>query len=283
MIDNPNDILHTDPAVQALASGMGVDPAVMHAYSLKEWTKHTDRDIGIIQSRGLGDLFIALPIAGSYRDQGYTVHWPICEEFYGTMVMAAPWVHWLPVKTDPQGLFFYDRPMTALKYNVLEENIVNLYQYLSNRPQDSDPAIFPILKFDQYKYAKAGVPFLRKWTLANYITRNAEAEAVLKQQVVPKGKPYVVTHLKGSTAQVTLDLSDIEAQGVSIVEIREGVTDNALDWLGVIEAAEAVYMIDSVYSNLVDQLGFAVEKTFIRRSKMDLTPVLGGDWQYMAP
>jgi len=154
---------------------------------------------------------------------------------------------------------------------------------LSNRPQDSDPAIFPILKFDQYKYAKAGVPFLRKWTLANYITRNAEAEAVLKQQVVPKGVPYVVTHLKGSTAQVTLDLSDIEAQGVSIVEIREGVTDNALDWLGVIEAAEAVYMIDSVYSNLVDQLGFAVEKTFIRRSKMDLTPVLGGDWQYMAP
>ena len=270
------DILHTDPAVEALRTPELPDPAVY------AWTRHTERDIGFIQSRGLGDLFIALPIAGWYRDQGYTIHWAICEEFLPTMIKAAPWVHWKGLKTDPQGRFFYDMAVIFLKYNVLEENIINLYQFLSNRPEDSNPDLFPILKFDQYKYAQAGVPFLHKWRLAEYITRDTVAEARLRARVVKKDR-YVVTHLRGSTAAVTLDLSAVEAEGIQVIEITEGLTDLALDWLGVIEGAEALYMIDSVYSNLVDQLAIPVDKTFIRRSKMDLTPVLGQDWHYMTP
>jgi len=270
------DILHTDPAVEALRTPPPSDPAVY------TWSRHTEKDLGLIQSRGLGDLFIALPIAGWYRDQGYTIHWAICEEFLPTMMAAAPWVHWKGLKTDPQGRFFYDMAMIFLRYNVLEENIINLYQFLSSRPQDSNPDTFPILKFDQYKYAQAGVPFLHKWRLGDYITRDLRAEAELRSRVVKKPR-WVVTHLKGSSAEVTLDLSQVEAEGVQVIEILEGVTDRALDWLGVIEGAEAVYMIDSVYSNLVDQLQLEVDKTFIRRSKMDLTPVLGSAWHYMTP
>jgi hypothetical protein len=270
------DILHTDPAVEALRTPELPDPAVY------TWTRHTERDIGFIQSRGLGDLFIALPIAGWYRDQGYTIHWAICEEFLPTMIKAAPWVHWKGLKTDPQGRFFYDMAIIFLKYNVLEENIINLYQFLSNRPEDSNPDLFPILKFDQYKYAQAGVPFLHKWTLGQYIARDAVAEQRVYDRVVKQDR-YVVTHLTGSTAKVTLDLSAVESEGLQVIEITEGLTDTALDWLGVIEGAEALYMIDSVYSNLVDQLAIPVDKTFIRRSKMDLTPVLGQDWHYMTP
>ena len=276
MIDDPNEILHNDPAVEALEYVVGRDPAVMHAGDL-------GKKVGFIQSRGLGDLFIALPIAGYYMDAGYSVYWPICEEFYPTMKECAPWVHWLPIGTDPRGAYFYDRPMVALKYNVEPENIINLMQYLSSRPQDSDPDIFPILKFDQYKYAVAGVPFLHKWKLGDYLVRNKEREDALKAQLVKPGEKYIVAHLEGSTAKATLDFSEAKAAGYKVIEIREGVTDVATDWLGVIEGAEELYMIDSCFSNLVDQLNIDVDKVFLRRSKMDLTPVLGGDWTYMTP
>ena len=48
--------------------------------------------IGIIQSRGLGDIVIALPIALHYHKLGYEVHWPICEEFISNFIDHVPFV-----------------------------------------------------------------------------------------------------------------------------------------------------------------------------------------------
>ena len=59
-------------------------------------------NLGIIQSRGLGDLFIALPIAWEYYPE-YNIVWPICEQFLDTMTACAPWVKWIPVGADPRG------------------------------------------------------------------------------------------------------------------------------------------------------------------------------------
>lgn len=237
--------------------------------------------LGIIQSRGLGDLFIGLPIADYYRQKGYTIYWPICEEFYSTMTACAPWVNWIRIKTDQRGEFFWDKAVLALKYIVPEDQVLCLYQYLSNKPELSDPDIFPIMKFDQYKYAIAGVPFLNKWKLADCLVRDRDEEDRVFDTVV-KRKRYIVAHLTGSDRRVDLDFSGIDPS-IQVVEIQEGLTNNATAWLKVIEGAEALYMIDSCYSNLVDQLGITVDKTFIRRSKMDLTPVLGSAWSFMSP
>lgn len=237
------------------------------------------RRIGIIQSRGLGDLIIALPIALHYKEQGYDeVLWPICEEFISTMTACAPWVTWIPLKTTRDGSFFYHHAEKNLKYRDCEE-IVCLYQYLSNMPQLSDPDLFPILKFDQYKYAVAGVPFKNKQRLAECITRDPVAEDRVYKAVVRQDK-YIVVHDQGSDVRVDLDWSEAEAAGYQVVKIREGVTDNALNWLRVLEGAESLYLIDSCYSNLVDGLDMHRDKWFIRRSKMDLTPVLLSDWNY---
>jgi hypothetical protein len=140
------------------------------------------------------------------------------------------------------------------------------------------------MKFDQYKYAKAGVPFLNKWSLGDFLVRDGAEEDRVYAAVVDKSKKgYIVTHLAGSDKTVGLDLSEAEADGYQVINITEGVTSNATAWLTVLEGAEALYLIDSCYSNLVDQLELAVPKTFIRRSKMDLTPVLGSEWSFMSP
>lgn len=236
------------------------------------------KSIGIIQSRGLGDLFIALPIALHYHEQGYAVHWPICREFMSTMTQCAPWVNWHSLTTDPRGEFFYAAAHDLLADQLCEE-ILCLYQFLSNMPQLSDPDLFPILKFDQYKYAVSGVPFRNKQRLAQCITRDPVAEAAVYQQVVRSSK-YIVVHAQGSSARADLDWSDAESQGYQVIHIREGVTDNLVNWLKVIEGAESLYLLDSAVSNLVDGLDIHRDKWFIRRSKMDLTPVLLSDWQY---
>jgi hypothetical protein len=86
--------------------------------------------------------------------------------------------------------------------------------------------------------------------------------------------------LQGSDKRVDLDFSDAMANGYQVVEVVEGLTDNIVDWLTVVERASSVYLIDSALSNLVDGLDLHRDKWFIRRSKMDLTPVLLSDWSY---
>jgi hypothetical protein len=238
------------------------------------------RRIGIIQSRGLGDLFIALPIALNYKEQGYDeVLWPICEEFIPTMRKCAPWVTWIPLKTDPRGDFFYTKAEVNLKYRDCEE-IICLYQFLSNMPELSDPDLFPILKFDQYKYAVSGVPFKNKGRLPECIVRDPAVEERLYKKVVRNHDRYIVVQLQGSDRRIDLDFSDAVSNGYQVVEVVEGLTDNIVDWLTVVERASSVYLIDSALSNLVDGLDLHRDKWFIRRSKMDLTPVLLSDWQY---
>ena len=229
--------------------------------------------LGIIQSRGLGDLVIALPIAKFYHDQGYEIYWPIVEEFVSSMQPAAPWVKWIPVPVDPQGRYFWDVPMERLRNLKVTETIC-LYQALTGHPFHEE-IYFQHTKFDQYKYIQAGVPFLNKWRLSECITRNRTREQELYNRVV-KNPNYAVVHLEGSDHRAQFDASIIPPDW-QIIEIT-AQTDSIFDWLTVLEGAQSLIMVDSVYSNLVDQLAIGDDRYFIPRSHIGLTPVQGQHW-----
>jgi hypothetical protein len=236
--------------------------------------------IGIIQSRGLGDIIIALPIARYWADQGHEIVWPICEEFLSSFKDTAPWVKWVPLTTDKVGLFFYDEPMkrlTALKC----DEIICLYQSLNVVPELSQVPYFQIQHFDEFKYTKAEVPFLEKWNLDRCITRNPEREQALYNRLV-KSSNYFVTHTVGSSYSTKPDLSAIPKDWQHI-DITEGITDNIFDWLKIIEGAQALICIDSIIANMVDQLKIDVDKYWIPRSHIHLTPVLGTEWTILEP
>ena len=243
----------------------------------------TKKKLGIIQSRGLGDLVIGLPIAHHYAEQGWDIYWPIAQEFMSSMTQGAPWVHWVPRPVDAQGNFFYDLPMARLK-NFKCEEIICLYQHLTGHPELQARPEFQITGFDQIKYSEAGVPFWKKWTLGECLVRDTHREQQLYDQVVGQDStPYVVVHLDGSDHSAQIDPSWIP-QGWRTVKIQP-VTDSIFDWLTVIERAQAVITVDSVYANLIDQLRFTdtVDCYFIPRSHIQLTPVLGGTWTYLSP
>ena len=234
--------------------------------------------IGICQSRGLGDIVIALPIAQHYHNEGYEVYWPIVEHFLPNFQKHVPWVHWVPVPHDPPGRYFYEVPVARLK-NLGVTELLPLYQHLTGH-DFADERYFQFTKFDQYKYIRAGVPFLDKWRLGECIEWDTAAEDRVYAAVVKSDTPYVVVHLEGSDHRAAYDPAIIPA-GWNTVEITEGITDSIFNWRRVIQGAEAVVMVDSVMANLVDQMGWGSDRYFIQRSHVGLTPVQGQHWIWL--
>jgi hypothetical protein len=231
--------------------------------------------IGLIQSRGLGDIIIALPIAKYLFDRGNEVLWPIHEDFVPSFRAAARYVEFIPIKTD-RLYSMYEVPLERLQSRGCER-IVPLYSRLTDHDEIINKRFAASFRFDEYKYAVAGVPFREKWNLS--LVRNREREERLFQDVFP-GRDFVVCHLEGSSVKANLDVEAI-AGGRAIVEITSR-TDNILDWISVIERASLRIMIDSCFSNLTEQLQIAGPKVFIRRSEMAFTPVMLGDWTFAA-
>jgi hypothetical protein len=240
--------------------------------------------LGIIQSRGYGDIVIALPIAWEHHKQGYEIYWPICEQFIPSFKDTAPWVNWLPVPMDTTGYFFLDTPLKLLAEQGITDwdNILYLYQYLSSVPEKTDPDLFAMMKFDQYKYANAGVPFKKKWELHQCITRNHDREDALYDQLVKQPR-YMVYQQRASDVSYDFDLSEIDPE-IQQIEITE-VTDNIFDWIKILNGAEILILIDSVFANMVDQLNLAqtADKYFKRKwdRKVDGNPVFLQDWTYL--
>lgn len=239
-----------------------------------------NKRLGIIQSRGLGDIIIALPIAKFYQRQGWDIYWPICEEFWGSVRDTAPWVNWMPIPEDKMGHYFYDEPMKRLR-NVGCNEVICLYQSLNVVPELSQVPWFQIQHFDEFKYTKSGVPFLEKWNLAECIIRNSTREQALKSRVVKK-EQYYVTHLTGSNFKAMPDLSQIPEDWQRI-DVDDNITDCIFDWIDVISDAQALICVDSALSNMVDQLKIEVDRYWIPRSHIHLTPVLGTSWTILDP
>jgi hypothetical protein len=231
--------------------------------------------LGLIQSRGIGDIIIALPIAKWYHDHGVEVHWPIDARFLSSFEPAVDYVRFIPFAFSPTTEGFVHQPLRLLKA-VPCQRIVPLYSFLSNCAVNV-PALFHSLKFDEYKYAVTGVPFAEKWRLQ--LKRNPQREQDFYNRVV-RSENYIVVHRQGSNA-TTAAAIPAKYQGHQVIEIEE-LTDCIFDWLLVLERAKFLMLLDSCFANLVEQLGFPNEKIFLLRSEVRFTPVLRSNWSFGA-
>ena len=233
------------------------------------------KKLGIIQSRGLGDIVLALPIALHYKEQGYEILWPITDVWVEQMQHYVPWIKWIPLKQD-SGAFFYDTPKTLLR-NFKCDEIICLYNSLTGHPEFAEEPFFQFTTFDQYKYAKAGVPFLDKWRLNECIKRDPAREQALYDQKV-KNPLYAVTHLTSSQHTVPFDASVIP-QEWDVIDIDN--TGWIFDWLKVIEGAQSIIMTNSVFANMVDLLKIGDDKYFIPLHHLNWSPTFGTQWTWL--
>jgi hypothetical protein len=235
--------------------------------------------IGLIQIQRLGDLIIALPIAAWFIRQGHEVYWPVHRAYYDAVQSAAPDVRFLPL--DPDGTtdvldIMYRRPralLTALGC----ERLIPLYAVLEGA--DVDRKLASALKFDEYKYARAGVPFIEKWSL--HLKRDFGREMLLHQSLGITG-PYICVHNNASDASAKLVLPPAWLKTHQVVDIRE-LTASPFDWLYTIEQAAKRVMIDSSFANLTEQLNIRGENYLIVRSVAAATPVYKNGWTFCWP
>lgn len=234
--------------------------------------------LGIIQTRGLGDIIIAAPIAQFYTELGCTVYWPVDICFFESVQSAFPSINFLSVDPNIHGgssyEYFYGEPMRLL--NELRCNqILTLYSYLSGLDVVNQK-LANSLKFDEYKYAIAKVPFNLKWKLN--IKRDKKRETALKERL-GINKHYALLHEEGSNFKTSIELPPDVSERLQVIRIS-ALSNNPFDWLGVIEGASMFVCVDSCFANLAEQMNLCNDKYLILRSDIRATPVFKNGWKY---
>lgn len=238
--------------------------------------------IGIIQTRGLGDNIIALPIAHWFAERGDDVYWPIDSRWVDAFSFAEPLVTFIPVTHPNPDInpatvpvsFLWNKPLELVK----AAGCTKMMPLYANVIQNED--LLPLerwVKFDEFKYQVSGVPFREKWNLQ--IKRDYQRETALAGSLNLKA-PYAVAHLKSTGLAIPRDVAEHFAGGLPVVEIDERTT-NPFDWIGVIEGASKILCVDSCYANLVEQLNIGPDgKILFLRSDLAYTPVFINGWNY---
>ena len=235
--------------------------------------------LGIIQTRGIGDIIIALPIADHYIANGYEIYWPIDERYCAMFKPIKPSINFVPVphRDPPDYDYFLTEPLDLLRQYQCEKTLI-LYSYLGEK-NIADPRLTRSLKFDEYKYAIAGVPFERKWTL-DY-TRDLDREHSLFEKLDIDGE-YACVHDQAWTMKDSVEVTTEMTGGLPVVRIS-ALTDSIFDWRLVIERAAKLIMVDSCYANLVEQLNLENDKSLILYSPVSYTPVFKNGWKFVFP
>jgi len=234
--------------------------------------------IGFIQSRGLGDIIIAAPIAQHWIRQGHEIFWPIDHEFFDYVTLALPEIRFIRLPealcTDRRDRnYYFDGPLQILQ-SLACERIISLYSALAGLPVTNED-LARSLKFDEYKYAICGLPFALKYSLK--LQRNtAREQALFDALQLPAN--YALVHQDGWSVRKVIEVPQAwQADRVQHIEPR---TDNPFDWLLTIEKASSLHFIDSGFANIVEQLQFPQPKFLHLRSLVEFTPVYA-NWTIM--
>ncbi|TSC68811.1 MAG: hypothetical protein G01um101456_485 [Parcubacteria group bacterium Gr01-1014_56] len=112
-------------------------------------------------------------------------------------------------------------------------------------------------------YALAGIPHKKKWS-SFYVERDRGREQNLFARIAPK-ESYIFIHddaLYGARM-----LPQKLPAHLKVVRAQKDLTDNIFDYCTVIERAEEIHVVDSVFMFLVDCLPYQnpTQKLFIHR------------------
>jgi hypothetical protein len=237
--------------------------------------------IGIVQTGAIGDIVIALPIAKWYVDRGYEVFWPVDDRHISFLQPAAPYVRFVPVHTQLFGTntaqYFLLVPFQLLA-NAGVKDIFTLYSHLSG--VDLGHAnLSNSLKFDEYKYAVAGVPFDEKWKLQ--IERNRANEDFILEKIGAHERYSIIHEVGGAGSNYQREVgAHIQSEEYGKHVKIEPVTSSPFDWIGAFEKAVHIACIDSLHANVVEQLHISTPKSLFLRSPCNFTPVFKNGWKF---
>ena len=208
------------------------------------------------------------------RRGGHAVFWPVHVAYHAAIQAAAPRVRFLPqapVPAESAVDFLYHRPLATLQNLGCERIFPLVASY--DCTEFIDGRLLCSLKFDEYKYAVARVPFAEKWALS--LTRDVGREKAL-HAMLGITRPYLCV----DSAAVVLPAG--WAGDFQIVPLRD-LTGNPLDWLHTLEHAAKRVVADGVYATLIEQLVMPGDNYLIAGAEAVATPVYRHAWIFCTP
>lgn len=238
------------------------------------------RRLGLIQPGKIGDIIICLPIAKWYYDKGYEIIWPIDANLIDNFKGYVDYVNFHETTFDCNAAYDICRnnncnTILDLSFTIPGANQHNSDLYLSQTKYS----------FDEFKYVLADIPIEQKWNLS--INRNESRENILRD-ILKIDSPYVVIQENSSDCRRGIDWMTPEIRRIDI----EPLTSSIFDWLGVLEDAEHCILIESCFTNLVDQIKLStkslisLEKLEYSQDKLDdgrfrRMPILKSNWSIL--
>jgi hypothetical protein len=234
--------------------------------------------IGFVQTSAIGDILIGIPAAKWYVDRGFDVFWPIDSLFIDFFSRAAPYINFLPVSNSLNGFdYWLGAPNLLLKDNNVKD-IFTLYIYLGTNEGRLDFGqslhLSESLKFDEYKYAIAEVPFSEKWNLV--IERDNISENIILEKISAH-IPYTIVHEAPAGVRRSIP-ENIPSDETTRIIKPEHLTASPLDWLAAFENASVIACEDSIFANLVEQRNLMNLKYLFLRSLIRNTPIFKNGW-----
>ena len=211
------------------------------------------KTLGIIQPCKIGDIIICLPIAKYFYDKNIKVFWPIKSSYYEMFKRHVDYVEFIPIDND------HSKCVENSKRSVKDSDIIDLSFHFPN----TDPLSIQYnnqisYTFDEFKYKLADVPFDNKWKLE--IKRDIDREILLYNKLI-KNKDFIVYQNISSDWAVKYDLNK-EDKKYDIINVKD-YTDDVFDWITILEKANKLILVESCFSNLVDQLHIKTNKTLL--------------------
>lgn len=132
--------------------------------------------------------------------------------------------------------------------------------------------------FDRSFYEIAGIAFERRWD-AFMVTRNHAREINLMGKLILPDE-YVFVH-DDPERGYKIDLTQVPR--LPVVRATRNMTDNILDWIGVIQHAKSVHCIESSFAFLIDSLKTVPKELVLHRYARQLdtatTPTYKLPWR----
>lgn len=213
----------------------------------------------ILQHLGLGDHIMCNGLVRYYSKLNDSVHLfckhnNVADVEY--MFRDDSKIHIIPVSSDDDAWQKINSDIN-IKQNLVvvghggtpEKNIQDVYHYLNQGK-----------RIDRTFYEMAEVPFEKKVT-DFFFQRNYENEKQLIFQLNPNNSPYIFIHDDPSRGY-HMDMNKVR-KDLYIIRPVQGF--NLLDYIGILENAEEIHVMESSFQVLIDSQVFKKPRLFLHR------------------
>lgn len=116
--------------------------------------------------------------------------------------------------------------------------------------------------WDEGFYVRYNISFKKRWT-SFFVKRDPEREESLYKKLNPDNEPYIIIHNRFNVRPGDLINYSKITSNLKRIEIAWDQTDNAFDYLKLLEDADEIHVCDSGFKIMIDSFNYFAKNLFL--------------------